>query len=167
MLNCLNIPLLLLLAFVSSSLFAQLDPDLIDSLSKLPVEQRERLIKHGNQQPHSNSDKSNSSNLIPSTESYLEEMKSHDSLEDLIEFEMMISEDIEQLEEELNNPSLNNQIREDASHELREYKDLLRKLKSLQRFEIEKRTNELEKNFFLSFSKLRCATKSSLPRYFI
>ena len=91
MLNCLNIPLLLLLAFVSSSLFAQLDPDLIDSLSKLPVEQRERLIKHGNQQPHSNSDKSNSSNLIPSTESYLEEMKSHDSLEDLIEFEMMIS----------------------------------------------------------------------------
>lgn len=146
MLNCLNIPLLLLLAFVSSSLFAQIDPNLIDSLSKLPVEQRLRLIKQNeNQQPHSNSDKSNSSNLVPSTESNLEEMKSYNSLDDLIEFETMISEDIEQLEEELNDPSFNNQIREDAINELRKYKDLLRKLKSLQRFEIEKRTDQLEK----------------------
>ena len=119
MLNCLNIPLLLLLAFVSSSLFAQIDPNLIDSLSKLPVEQRVRLIKQDeNQQPHSNSDKSNSSNLVPSTESNLEEMKSYNSLDDLIEFETMISEDIEQLEEELNDPSFNNQIREDGNVEV-------------------------------------------------
>ncbi|MEC8420073.1 MAG: SLBB domain-containing protein [Verrucomicrobiota bacterium] len=122
----------------------------MDSLAKLPVEKREQLKKQYGYKDQSNIDSAeNGSNDIiklKSTESNPNTEKNFDPLEDLIELERLISEDILELEVELADDLIDSQRLQDATYELKECKDLLRRLKSLQRSEIDRKTESIQKD---------------------
>jgi protein involved in polysaccharide export with SLBB domain len=143
-------PILLFVIFFFNFLQAQFDPSIMASLSKLPEEERDRLI----QQYGSGNAQSKSSELNPNQKPKINEvdetsepseynLTQDNPSENLREMEEQISEDIVKLEISL--------ATEISEYEKRAYEDslkksklLLSKIKELQRLEIQSLTNEIE-----------------------
>ena len=141
---------LLFVIFLSNFLQAQFDPSVMASLSKLPKEERDRLIQQygsGSAQSKSSEQNLNQKRNINEVDEIAKsskvEEKQNNPSENLREIEEQISEDIVRLE-----VSLANEISEIEKSEtqdaLRKSKELLAKIKELQRLEIENYTQELE-----------------------
>ena len=139
-----------LIPFVLS---AQFDPSLA-SLSKLPADERARLInqyglKSGDNSARPKSDSVNLKN-IPTYHSThnLETQKKESLFEDLLELEKVITEDIVSLEGELagNDNTVDSQSLENAENSLEKSKALLRRVKSLQLEELERKTEKLQES---------------------
>ena len=132
---------------VETPLFAQLDPSLMAKLSQLSPQQRQELMSQksiggrqfGGPAPTSDLNTKNLEVETPDEDSF--ESRSN-FLKDLAEMEAMVSKDIENLEKEIvkEEPSFENQSA------LAESKSLLRKIKQVQRNEIEKRADEFGNN---------------------
>ena len=145
-----KIPFLVLsiLALPTTWLGGQVDPTVIPSLTQLSPEQRKQLV--GQKSLQRNQQKSQPSTSLPnrSVEVHAPDEESFDErsdfLAELSELEALISKDIRSLEEdmELEASIIDKQLL-DA---LEESKSLMRRIKSLQRSEIEKRAEELGKS---------------------
>ncbi len=136
--------------FSLNFLYAQFDPSVMSSLSKLPREERERLIKKygsGNVQPINFLQKSNQKEDIIEDDEAVKSSNDQDNLnnpsENLREMEQQISEDIVRLEVSIANEISENE-KSATQDVLRKSKVLLAKIKELQRLEIQKYTKELE-----------------------
>ena len=140
---------LVICLFSETLLHGQLDPAAMSTLSKLSPDQRQQLIKQygstGGGLPKSVPTAQMPSRSVktekPEEESFDDRT---DFLGDLNSMERMISADVSRLQSQLN--------REDSSEDnelleaLEESKALLRKIKALQRREIEKRAEEFGKS---------------------
>ena len=143
-------PILLFVIFFSNFLQAQFDPSIMASLSKLPKEERDRLIQQygsGNTPSSSSAQKIRPLSVDIEKEARNNPVKEGNndlnSYENLKEMEEQVAQDIIRLE-----ISLANEISVDAgttiSDELKKYKSLLSRIKELQRLEIQSLTNEIE-----------------------
>ena len=143
-------PILLFVIFFSNFLQAQFDPSIMASLSKLPKEERDRLIQQygsGNTPSSSSAQKIRPLSVDIEKEARNNPVKEGNndlnSYENLKEMEEQVAQDIVRLE-----ISLANEISVDArttvSDELKKYKSLLSRIKELQRMEIQSLTNEIE-----------------------
>ena len=130
-------------------LLAQLDPTAMAMLSKLSPDQRQQLLKQHGGQAQRGPMQTPSANLpsrevvveTPGPDSFEERT---DYLKDLTGMERMISDDVSRLQNQVDadNAALGNELLE----ALAESQLLLRKIKSLQRREIEKRAEEFGKS---------------------
>ena len=136
--------------FFSNFLKAQFDPSIMASLSKLPEEERNRLIQqYGsvNAQSKSSELKLNQNSKIievdETSEPSKHNLKQDNTSENLREMEEQITEDILKLEISLTTEITENEKR---AHEdsLKKSKLLLSKIKELQRLEIQSLTDEIE-----------------------
>ena len=140
-----------LLPFVLS---AQSDPPLLASLSKLPAEERARLVNQyglmsGDNSERPKSDSVNLKNIPPDHSTHnLETGKKESLFEDLLELEKVITEDIVSLEAELadNDDTVDSQSLENAENSLKKSKALLRRVKNLQLEELERKTEKLQES---------------------
>ncbi len=143
-------PILLFVIFFSNFLQAQFDPSIMASLSKLPKEERDRLIQqYGSGDTPSSSSAQRNRPLSVDIQKEArnnpvkEENNNLNPYENLKEMEEQVAQDIVRLE-----ISLANEISVDAgttiSDELKKYKSLLSRIKELQRLEIQSLTNEIE-----------------------
>ena len=141
---------LLFVIFFSNFLQAQFDPSIMASLSKLPKEERDRLIQQygsGNTPSSSSTQKNRPLSVDIEKEARNKPVKEENndlhSYENLKEMEEQVAQDIVRLE-----ISLANEISVDAritvSDELKKYKSLLSRIKELQRLEIQSLTNKIE-----------------------
>ena len=138
---------ILIFSFLTKSLLCeQLDPSLMTKLSQLTPQQRGQLMTK------QSANGSQLSKPIPSTDLNTQildvetpDLESFDSrsnfLKDLAEMEAMVIADIERLEKE----KLETPFRLEDDNALIESKSLLRKIKQVQRREIEKRADEFGK----------------------
>jgi protein involved in polysaccharide export with SLBB domain len=143
-------PILLFVIFFSNFLQAQFDPSIMASLSKLPKEERDRLIRQYG------SVNATSSNSVQKTDQmkYITEddeiavsskvqEKQNNPSENLREMEEQISEDIVKLEISLATEI--SEIEKSATQDaLKKSKMLLAEIKELQRFEIQNYTQKLQ-----------------------
>ena len=130
-------------------LLAQLDPTAMAMLSKLSPDQRQQLLKQHGGQAQRGPMQTPSANLpsrevvveTPGPDSFEERT---DYLKDLTGMERMISDDVSRLQNQVDadNAAPGNELLE----ALAESQSLLRKIKSLQRREIEKRAEEFGKS---------------------
>jgi hypothetical protein len=143
-------PILLFVIFFSNFLQAQFDPSIMASLSKLPKEERDRLIQQygsGDTQSKSSEQNLNQKQNINEVDKTIEpsehNLKQDNTSENLREMEEQISEDIVRLEISLATEISENEKR---AHEdsLKKRKLLLAKIKELQRLEIQSLTSKLE-----------------------
>ena len=142
--------ILLFVIFFSNFLQAQFDPSIMASLSKLPKEERDRLMQQygsGNAKSTSSEQNLNQKQKINEVDETIERsehnQKQDSTSENLREMEEQISEDIVRLEISLATEISENEKR---AHEdsLKKSKLLLSKIKELQRLEIQSLTNEIE-----------------------
>ena len=133
--------------FLTDFLFAQVDPTIMAKLSALTPQQRQQLLDQRS------SGKSEFQSYVPSTELNTRSVEvetpdeeSFDSrsnfLKDLSEMEKLISSDIIRLEKDQQQDLIDTE----NYNALEESKALLRKIKQLQRREIEKRADEFGKS---------------------
>lgn len=143
-------PFILFVIFFSNFLQAQFDSSVMASLSKLPKEEKDRLIQqYGSVNAKSISSGQKTEHMKNITEDYdiavsskVQETQNNPS-ENLREMEEQISEDIVRLEVSLAAEISENE--KSATQEaLRKSKVLLAKIKELQRLEIQNYTRELE-----------------------
>ena len=140
---------LFLIKIIPFYLLAQLDPAAISTLSKLSPDQRRQLVGQLNPSSSGSIQKPPTANMpnrnvgvkAPEVESF---RSRSEFLEDLNAMERVISNDINQLQAQVGaeNSSEDNELLE----ALEESKALLRKIKELQRREIEKRAEEFGKS---------------------
>lgn len=142
--------LILLIIFICVPfLHAQVDPALMSTLSKLSPDQRQQLLKQHGEKAQGMPMQTPTANLpsrevvvkTPDEESF--ESRS-DFLKDLTGMERIISADVSRLQNQVDgdNTSPDNELLE----ALAESQSLLRKIKALQRREIEKRAEEFGKS---------------------
>ena len=148
--KCFVAKLILLIIFICVPfLHAQLDPALISKHSKLSSDQRHQLLKQygpdTNSLPQSSPTAELPNQLIkvekPKEESFEDRT---DFLHDLNSMERMISADVNRLEGQLDEEGSTHD--NELLESLEESKALLRKIKQLQRREIEKRAEEFGKS---------------------
>ena len=142
------------LYFISSAPFcmvAQLDPEIMTSLTNLPSVERERLLKQYGFQDTEQKDQeiiSNSSESQPEfsgrSEQSLANEEERSLLEDLQRLEQILSANAIKLEVELVNDNIELGEIENINNALQENKKLLRKIKELQFEEIERETKKLK-----------------------
>ena len=142
--------------FLPLFLVAQFDPSLIASLSKLPPEQRERLVRQYGIEQGSNtsSGEADSSIAVPSNEKSTQSLEVEEKesvFDDLSELEEMIIKDIiglevklSELEGELSDRDLKSKSYEAEKNALKKSKILLRRIKDLQLEEMERKTEKLK-----------------------
>jgi protein involved in polysaccharide export with SLBB domain len=142
-------PILLFLIFFSNFLQAQFDPSIMASLSKLPKEERDRLIQQygsGNTPSSSSAQKNRPLSVDIEKEArknpVKEENNDLNSYENLKEMEEQVTQDIVRLEISLAS-EISVDERTTISDELKKYKSLLSRIKELQRLEIQNLTNEI------------------------
>ena len=141
---------LLFVIFFYNFLQAQFDPSIMASLSKLPEEERDRLIQqYGSGKAQSKSSELNLNqnpkiNEVDETSEPSEHNQKHENTsENLREMEEQISEDIVRLEISLATEI--SEIEKSATQDaLKKSKMLLAKIKELQRLEIQNYTQKLE-----------------------
>ena len=143
-------PILLFVIFFSNFLQAQFDPSIMASLSKLPKEERERLIQQygsGNTPSSSSAQKNRPISVDIEKEAknkaIKEENNDLDSYENLKEMEEQVAQDIVRFEISLANEISENE-KKDHEDSLKKSKLIFAKIKELQRLEIQSLTSKLE-----------------------
>ena len=141
---------LLFVIFFSNFIQAQFDPSIMASLSKLPEDERYRLIQQygsGNNPSTSSEQNLNEKRNINENDEIAESSKilekQNNSSKNLREMEEQISKDIVRLEVSLATESSEFE-KSKTQNALRKSKDLLAKIKELQRLEIQSYTQEFE-----------------------
>ena len=127
-------------------LLAQIDPNLISSLSKLSVEEKAHLFKQNSgQQNNLNQVSTSDEDLVGFEEFSKPEDKKHtDYFPDLIELEKIISAEIFRLKEELKDELIDEISREATERALKDNEGLLVSLKKLQRDQIQRKIKIIE-----------------------
>ena len=133
-------------AIIPLILVAQLDPNLISSLSKLSAKEKALMLEQNRGQQNKRNQLSTAAEAPDELGEFSkpEDKKHTDYLPDLIELEKIISAEIFRLKEELKDELIDKISREETERALKDNEGLLVNLKKLQRDQIQKKIKIIE-----------------------